>query len=247
MLKLHNINKSFDKKAVLKDVSITFTPNQLHAIIGSNGAGKSTLLNLITGNIVPDSGNIILNDHDVRSEKDWASFKSIIGFSGQNDFLVDELSSIEYVQLIGIIYRIPKPEILERSELLFKYFDLDEKKVRDRIGNLSFGTRKKIGFCALFLNNPKIIILDEPFAGLDKISSRKLVDLLKRSLSTGGMIILATHTFDYIAEIIQSIFVIEDQTCRAIDKNNDRLILEKYIQLDDVENTEQGIELNWIK
>jgi ABC-2 type transport system ATP-binding protein len=247
-LDLINISKSFNKTAVLQNINATFYGSNFYAIIGQNGAGKSTLLNIITGNIRMNNGEVRLNDITLESETEWNQLKKLIGFTGQNDFSIDELNPYEYLQLIGLVYSLSKAEIEQRSKSLFDFFNLDDKTLNQKIENLSYGTRKKINFCALFLHNPKLIVLDEPFAGVDKSSVQKLVELLKYSLTKGSIVIMATHTFDNITDLLSSVLLIEDTRSQLLNRKNDATILSKYITSNEVlMNGEIVKELTWIE
>lgn len=157
ILKTNSVSKKFKKTYAVKNLSISVRKNSVYGLLGPNGAGKSTLLKMITGIVRPTSGEILFNNHDW-TRKDLLNIGSLI----ESPPLYENLTAFENLKVRAILLGIPLKkcsEVLEKMDLM----DTKNKKVSD----FSLGMKQRLGIALALLNNPKLLILDEPTNGLD--------------------------------------------------------------------------------
>lgn len=202
-LALENIAISFSHKCVLKNLSIEFSEGMIHALLGENGAGKSTTANIICGELKPDSGKIYLDGVPVRFKSPKDAIKHGIYYVHQRPMLADNISIKENL-LLGL-NRQQKQNITEQSEKWLKGINLNTY-VRDLGSDLRFF----VSLCRAFLQNPHILILDEPTALLDQRENHFLFENLKEYADKGNTIIIITHSISEAQEYCDTISFIED-------------------------------------
>ena len=202
MIKISNLEKRFGKLEVLKKVSVEIQPGKVTAIVGPNGSGKTTLIKSILGLVKPDSGTIEVNNQIVNGD---CSYKNDIGYMPQLARYPENLSVDEVIKMIKDL-RNSEAEV--NSELLdgFNLYKEMEKPFR----NLSGGTKQKVSALIAFMFNPKILILDEPTAGLDPVSSSFFKDVINKEKEKGKTIILTSHIMSELEELSNDIaFLLE--------------------------------------
>ncbi|MBV2247456.1 MAG: ABC transporter ATP-binding protein [Lentimicrobium sp.] len=207
MIEIHHLSKSFGKHKVLDDISLKIEQGSVYALLGKNGAGKTTLINIIVDLVQPDSGTILINNqpHHSLSRNDKAN----IGQVGEDLALIEEFSGYEFLSFIGKIYKIP-PGILEkRLHDLFDYFFEDVADLKKGISTYSTGMKKKIAFCATVLHTPDILILDEPFSGLDPLVANQMIAFLKMYSTKDRTIFISSHDLNYVEKIATHIGVLD--------------------------------------
>lgn len=208
ILSVNQIHKSYGKEKVLKDISFAIEKPQIVALVGPNGSGKSTLLSIITNLLVADHGEIkILN----KSNKDPEIFREI-SFMQDNSVLYDYLTGYDHLQFIGDMQSISKKRIIDTSERIGIAGYLNKK-----VGKYSLGMKQHLLLTMAILNQPKLLILDEPLNGLDPTSAIKVRNLLLDLLKKGTAIILSSHNLLEIDRITSHILFL----------NNGRLIKEE--------------------
>ena len=170
MIKINSVCKSFNGKSILEDISLNINPGEVYCLLGKNGAGKTTLLNLIIDLIKPEKG--IIEIFNKPNDKLDIDNKKRIGVLREDLDLIEELTGDDYINLMGYFYQLKPDIILNRKEELAAFFlDEDEQILVKRIATYSKGTKKKVAIISALLNEPDILILDEPFSGLDPVSS----------------------------------------------------------------------------
>lgn len=236
MLKVNSISKSFKKnQRILNEINIDIQPNSCYCLLGKNGSGKSTLFNII-GDLLPaDSGEIFWRQKEIL--KCLKEFKKNTGFMLDSKVLISEFTGIQFLKFIASVYglgKIIEPEILKITD----YFFDDKNDLQKRIVNYSTGMKQKLSFCAAVLHKPEVLILDEPFAGLDAAASNRLIQFLKRYMKN-RVIVISSHDLSYVEKIATHIGVVDDGSLRfneSIDefvKSGEIMIdsaLFKYIQ-----------------
>ncbi len=202
MINFKNVNKSFGKLHVLKDMSFHFTEGQSVALIGPNGSGKTTLIKTILGMNVPDSGSILVKGIDISSSY---KYRSHIGYMPQ---IGNYPKNLKIKQLIDMMVdiRSDKGNLDEDLIKSFKLKDIYGKA----LGTLSGGTRQKVSATLAFLFNPDILILDEPTAGLDPLSSEILKAKIQEEILKGKLIILTSHILADLEELSSHIMYLEE-------------------------------------
>ena len=202
MIRIEKIEKHFKKLIALQSISATFEKGQVIALIGPNGSGKTTLIKSILGLVKPDSGQIFFNDTAIDEKVDY---RSNIGYMPQIGRYPDNM---RIGQVFEMLRNIRQGEKNLDEELYFK-FKLDtllDKSMR----SLSGGTRQKVSASLAFLFNPDVLILDEPTAGLDPLSSEILKDKIIAEKSKGKLILITSHILSDLEEVTTDILYLQD-------------------------------------
>lgn len=202
MLKISNISKSYGEFLAVDNLSFTVKPGEIFGLLGVNGAGKTTTFRMIMGLLDADKGEVTLNGKKI----DY-SITDKIGFLTEERSLLTKLTVKEQCLFYGTLKGMTKERILERLDELLEYFEVPEYKDR-KIKELSKGNQQKIQFITAILNEPELLILDEPFAGLDPIN----VDLFQKAIikmaENGSMIIFSTHRMEHVELFCKKIVVL---------------------------------------
>lgn len=211
VLSVHHVYKSYGKERVLNDITFEIEKPCIVALIGPNGAGKSTLLSIITNLLTSDQGSVtVLN----KSNKNPEIFREI-SFMQDNTVLYDYLTGYDHLQFIGDIQKISKTQILETAERVGM-----EKYLHKRVGKYSLGMKQHLLLTMALVNNPKLLILDEPLNGLDPTSAIRVRNLLLDLYKSGTAILLSSHNLGEIDRV----------TSRILFLKNGRLIQEDISQ-----------------
>lgn len=185
MIVIKNLSKSYGKHQVLDDISITFEKGKIHGIIGRNGSGKTVLMKCICGFTRPDSGSIMVDGKKV----DGTRMPSGIGIIIESPGFIDNVSGFKNLQMLASIKnQISKEKIKETMRQL--ELDPDEKKP---VRTYSLGMRQRLGIAQAIMENPELLILDEPMNSLDKKGVKTVRDTLLRMKEKGTTILLASH------------------------------------------------------
>lgn len=196
MLRANNIHKSYGKLQVLKGVSVELKPGEVVSLVGSSGAGKSTLLQVLGTLDEADQGDLFFKDQNVlrMSERQRASFRNKnLGFVFQFHHLLPEFSALENVAIPGYIANIPQQKVNERARELLNYLGLGER-LNHRPSELSGGEQQRVSVARALINEPDLILADEPTGNLDSKNSELMYDLLyELAITTGVSFLIATH------------------------------------------------------
>ena len=207
MIQIKNITKTFGKVVALNNVSFDIKDNQILALLGPNGAGKTTLMRIITGYLPQDSGVVSIDEEIVSAEK--ISTKENIGYLPENNPLYEDMTVYEYLSFISELRSVPKGRIKDVVELC-KIKDV----INRTISELSKGYRQRVGFAAAILHDPKILILDEPTAGLDPNQAAEVRELIKE-YKKDKTIVLSTHILSEVEEVADYVVIIHKGTIVA--------------------------------
>lgn len=200
ILKTDNLCKYFKKQKAVDNVSITVRENSIYGLLGPNGAGKSTTLKMITGMLRPTNGKVLFNGHDW-TRKDLEQIGALIETSP----LYDNLSATENLEVRAKLLGVPKARIDEVLEIV----DL-QNTGRKKAGQFSMGMKQRLGIAIALLNNPKLLILDEPTNGLDPIGIQELRSLIRSFPSQGITVILSSHILSEVQLIADDIGIISN-------------------------------------
>lgn len=207
MLEIKNFSKSYDegKTFAVKDLSLTINAGQIVAFIGHNGSGKSTTIKSIAGILNFDKGDIIV---DGISVKDNAfDVKKKIAYLPENVQLYEFLSGIQYLNFIADVYKIDKDTRQNRIEKYANMFEL-LPALPQKISTYSHGMRQKLAIISILLHEPKLILLDEPFFGLDPQSTYNFKTLLQDLVNQGIAVFYSTHVLDVAEKLATHIVII---------------------------------------
>lgn len=201
---VEHVYKSFGKEHVLKDVSLTIPPGRIFGVVGNNGSGKTVLMKCICGFMKPDSGNIVVNGEQVGKDCD---FPDGLGVIIETPGFLPNLSGFQNLKILASLKaRIGKEEIrntLERVGL--------NPGMRKPVAKYSLGMRQRLGIAQAIMENPDVLILDEPFNGLDKNSVGQMRELIKELRQQGKSILLASHNAQDIEELCDDVHEMEDK------------------------------------
>ena len=218
ILKLSGINKCFGNVVVAKDISLTVISNQLHALIGPNGAGKTTLIKMISGELKPDQGAITLLDRKVNHLSEIARVHQGCIRSFQVSSIIGSMTVFENILLAvkqkrNILKMLFKKFQCNSSESSFVYQTLNQLSLETMetkvASTLSHGDKRKLELAMALAMRPKILLLDEPFAGLDQAESSKLIELLK-SIKKNMPIFLIEHDMQAVFALGDKISVLNE-------------------------------------
>ncbi|MVT09567.1 ABC transporter ATP-binding protein [Chitinophaga tropicalis] len=203
MITVDAVSKSFGKLKALDNISITCRSGECIALTGPNGSGKTTLIKSILGMIVPDSGKILVNGEDVAGG--W-KYREGIGYMPQIGRYPDNMTIGQVLDMIKDMRQTPAARLDEELIRAFKIPSLLHK----RMGTLSGGTRQKVSACLAFLFQPDVLILDEPTAGLDPVSTEILKEKIVRETDKGKLILITSHVLSDLEELVSEVIYMQD-------------------------------------
>ena len=210
MIELNNITKTYGKTIIIEKLYLSIEAGQVYGLLGKNGVGKSTLINMIIDLVKIDEGVITILDEDsVDLDK---NFKSRIGVLSEDIGLIEEINAYEYLNFIGKVYKIPKDILTKRITDLFEFFFENETELRKSIKGYSTGMKKKLAFCAAIIHTPEILILDEPFSGLDPFVANQMIQFLQKYQRADRAILISSHDLNYVEKIATHIGVLDNKT-----------------------------------
>jgi Cu-processing system ATP-binding protein len=203
MIRIEHINKRFKKLTALDDINAKFERGQVISLIGPNGSGKTTLIKSILGMVRADSGKIFFNDEPINGDP---SYRSQIGYMPQIGRYPDNMKVGQLFKMLRNIRNLPDNKI---DEELVEKFGL--KKIFDKpMRTLSGGTRQKVSAALAFLFDPDVLILDEPTAGLDPLSSEILKEKILREKAKNKLILITSHILSDLDELTTHIMYLQD-------------------------------------
>ena len=227
MLKIEHLTKKFGEKVAVDDLSITVENGQICAFIGHNGAGKTTTLKAIAGIITFDKGNIEVNGVDV--VKNPFEAKAQIAYLPDNPDLYEHLKGIDYLNFIADVFNLSSQERKDRIEYYTKKHEI-YNDLTSLISSYSHGMKQKLALVSALIHNPKLLLLDEPFVGLDPISSYQFKLILQDLANIGVTIFYSTHVLDVAEKICTHVAIIKNGKLIVHDT------MEKVKGMDSLEN-----------
>lgn len=206
VLKCENLNKSFGKKKILKDVSFTIKKGDILGFIGPNGSGKTTTIKLILGLNSIDSGNVTINGFDIK--KDFESAIKGVGAIVENPDMYMYLSGYENLKLVANMYNVSSSKIDEVVKLVKL-----EGRIKDKVSKYSLGMRQRLGIAQALINSPNLLILDEPTNGLDPEGIKELRDLLKNLAKKENIaVLISSHNLAELDSFCNKVCIIQNGT-----------------------------------
>ena len=207
-IKLTNLNKSYGKKKVLYDINLEIYRGELFGFIGKNGVGKSTTIDCILGSKLFDSGEILVNDLNIKEKP--IKVKKMIGYVASEPTCYEDMTGAKYLQFVASIYEISPQIFVKNLDYLLKKFEFKEEDLYRQIKEYSHGMKQKICLIASLIHNPNIWILDEPTVGLDAMSANELSLLMKDYVKHGNTCFVASHNIDLISKLCDRVAIIKD-------------------------------------
>jgi len=223
LIQIRDLRKSYGEKEVLKGINLDIYPGQVIGYIGPNGAGKSTTVKILTG-LIPDfRGEVIVNG--ISMAHNPLEIKKLIGYVPENAEIYDVLTPMEYLDFIGKLYGMEERALHERAEKLLAAFGLGNN-MNDRMDTFSKGMKQKVLLISGIINNPKIIVLDEPLSGLDANAVIMIKELIMRLSQEGKTIFYCSHMMDVVEKVSDRILlinkgeIIADGTFESLKQNH---------------------------
>ncbi|MGH9611636.1 MAG: ABC transporter ATP-binding protein [Bryobacteraceae bacterium] len=214
MLEVRNLVRRYNRIPAVDNVSFTIRPGEILGYLGPNGAGKSTTVKVLTGLIEPTSGDILFKGRDVRA--DWIGFQRSVGYVPEEPNLYPQLTGREYLQLVGRLRGLPRKVLEPRMDEMLRLFSLWEDR-HSPLSSYSKGMRQKILLSAALLHNPELLILDEPFSGLDVNTAIMLRTLVRALAAEGKMILYSSHVLEVVEKICSSVLILRKGKIVAYD------------------------------
>lgn len=208
-----DLTKKFGSFTAVNAISFEVHPGEIFGFLGANGAGKTTAMKMLSGLLVPTSGEARVAGFDVYHESE--KIKRNIGYMSQRFSLYEDLTAWENIRFYGGVYGLDKAAIREKGERLLNRLDLADVR-NQRLSSLPLGWKQKLAFSVAVLHNPAIVFLDEPTGGVDPLTRRQFWELLYESSANGVTIFITTHYMDE-AEYCDRVSIMVDGTIEALD------------------------------
>ncbi len=207
MLKVEKLSKNYGSKKAVDNVSFKLEKGDIFGFIGPNGAGKTTTIKMIVGILSPDEGDIFVDGSSLKDNE--ITCKSKMAYVADNPEIYDYLKGIEYLNFIAGIYKVDNDK---KDKLIRKYAkDLEiYDNLGDMISSYSHGMKQKLAIIAALIHEPTLLVLDEPFVGLDPVSTHKLKSYLKDICKNGGTVFFSTHVLEVAEKLCNKIGIIKN-------------------------------------
>jgi ABC-2 type transport system ATP-binding protein len=207
MIVTEHLSRSYGTRQALIDLTVRIEPGEILGFLGPNGAGKSTTVKILTGLIRPSSGRALVAGFDVVEQP--LEVKKRIGYVPETAALYDALTAAEYLELVACLHHVDRRTTLARRDELLDLFGLG-KAQHQRMTEYSKGMRQKVAITAALLHRPEVLILDEPFDGLDANAAAVAKELLKRLASQGRTILFCSHILEVVERVCSRILIINE-------------------------------------
>ena len=205
MLHIENITKRYGDKAAVDHLTLSIAPGEICGFIGHNGAGKTTTIKICCGILQPDEGRVLVNGTCVQD--DPIACKRVIAYIPDNPDLYEYMSGIQYLNFIADIFAVPKAE---REARIRRYADAFELTgdLAQPVSTYSHGMKQKLAIISALLHDPKLMIMDEPFVGLDPKAAHLLKQLMREHCDKGGAIFFSTHVLEVAEKLCDRVAII---------------------------------------
>ena len=206
MLRIEHLTKSYGSKKAVDDLTLHIRPGEIYGFIGHNGAGKTTTIKACCGIMSFDEGEIYIDGKNVKTQP--LECKRVLSYIPDNPDLYDFLSGIKYLNFVCDIFGVPQAE---RQERIHRYADLFEltADLAEPISAYSHGMKQKLAIISSLVHSPKLIIMDEPFVGLDPVASHKLKGIMREHCDAGGAIFFSTHVLEVAEKLCDMVAIIK--------------------------------------
>lgn|SRR5574344_84831 len=201
-IEINNLTKKFKENIILSNINMTFSSGNIYGLYGRNGAGKSVLLKMICGFYVPSSGSILFNGENLNSELKYPdNLRALI----EKPSFFPDMTGFENLKMLAEIQnKITDDDIIKALEIV----NLSDEKDK-KYSKYSLGMKQKLGFAQVIMENPDIMVFDEPFNGIEQSTVIKLMNYLKQEKAKGKLIILSTHIKEDLIKIADKIYYLD--------------------------------------
>ena len=206
MLNIQHFTKTYGEKRAVDDLSLHIAPGEIYGFIGHNGAGKTTTLKAAVGILQFDAGEITIGGHSIQTEP--LACKRLLAYIPDNPDLYDFMSGIQYLNFIADVFGIPAAERWARIEPYADAFELTGD-LGQPISAYSHGMKQKLAIIAAWIHDPKLIIMDEPFVGLDPKAAHLLKGMMRELCDVGGAIFFSPHVLEVAEKLCDKVAIIK--------------------------------------
>lgn len=219
MIEIKNVSKTYNgKKKVLKNISFKIEGGEIFAFIGHNGAGKTTMIKSIMGILDFEEGDILVDNKSIKEEP--LECKRIMAYVADNPDLYENMKAIDFINFICDMYEVSEDIRRENTLKYAKMFEIEDK-LNDDISSFSHGMKQKIALIAALAHNPKVLIMDEPFVGLDPKAVYDMKEIMRDMAKDGKTIFFSTHILDVAEKLCDRVAIIKDGTIVKVGKMKD--------------------------
>lgn len=207
MLRIENLTKTYGEKRAVDNLSLHIAPGEIYGFIGHNGAGKTTTLKAVVGILQFDKGEVFIKGESIR--KNPLACKQKIAYIPDNPDLYEFMTGIKFVNFIADIFGVTEEK---RQERIRKYADLFEmtENLAQPVASYSHGMKQKLAIISAWIHEPKLIIMDEPFVGLDPKAAHILKQMMREICDEGGAIFFSTHVLEVAEKLCDKVAIIRN-------------------------------------
>ena len=242
MLEARSLTKYYGPLPALRDVSFIARPGQILGYLGPNGSGKSTTVRMLVGLMEPSNGDVLWKGQSIFD--DLPSFRKQLGYVPEEPFLYTHLTAPEYLRLVGGLRGVDDAALETKIERFLKLFNLEDDQY-STLSAFSKGMRQKVLLTSALLHNPELIILDEPFSGLDVSAALMLRSVIKSLADEGRTILMSSHVIEVVEQMCTDVVILSDGVVVAHDRvdrlrglQQDESLEHVFVKLAVHENTE---------
>ena len=207
MLQVDRLTKRYRALVGIEDVSFNVQPGEVLGLLGPNGSGKSTTVKILTGLLQPNSGHVRLDGHDVAT--DITAFKGQLGYVPEEPHLYSYLTGPEYLLLVGRLRDLPDDVLEPKIERFLRALGIYDDRYQT-LSAYSKGMRQKILIAAAVLHDPRLVVLDEPFSGLDVSAARVLKAFVRALAEDGKVVVFSSHVLEVVEQVCSRVLILKD-------------------------------------
>ena len=206
MVEIKGLCKSYDNKRVVDNLDLTINDGEIYGFIGHNGAGKTTTIKCLIGILSFEKGEILIDGLSIKDKP--IECKRKIAYIPDNPDLYNYMSGIDYLNFIGDVFNVANEERVKRIDKYAGIFELTDS-LANPISSYSHGMRQKLAIIAAWLHDPDLIVMDEPFVGLDPKASHELKKMMREFCDNGGSIFFSTHVLEVAEKLCDKVAIIK--------------------------------------
>ena len=206
MLRIENLTKCYGEKKAVDDLSLHILPGEIYGFIGHNGAGKTTTIKSVVGIQTFDKGEIFINGVNIKT--DPIAAKRVTAYIPDNPDLYEYMSGVQYLNFIASVFGISQKDLEERVEKYATLFEI-KNDLASAIGEYSHGMKQKLAIISALIHEPKLLVMDEPFVGLDPKAAHILKGLMRDLCDKGGSIFFSTHVLEVAEKLCDKVAIIK--------------------------------------
>ncbi len=207
MLNVHGLTKRYGALTAVDDLSFVVHPGEVLGLLGPNGSGKSTTVKILTGLLEPTTGHVDLDGRDAFADR--LAYKAQIGYVPEEPHMYSYLTGPEYLRLVGRLRGLPDALLDDKIDRFLQLLGIYDDRYQT-LSSYSKGMRQKILIAAAVLHNPRILILDEPFSGLDVTAARVLKAFVRAVAAAGKMVVFSSHVLEVVEQVCSRVVILKD-------------------------------------